>query len=73
MDPIANIWSQQQDNPFETYVVAAHPAKIMRFREFFGDSHKNPITHDGIEYGGGNASVIYYCDAGEWLDLQGDD
>lgn len=72
-DPVANIWSQQQDGPFETYVALARPAKILRFREFFGNSNRNPVTHDGIEYGGGNASVIYYCDAGNWLELQGDD
>lgn len=72
-DPIANVWSQQQDNAFEVFVSRAPRSRILNFREFFGDGHKNQITHDGIEYGGGNASVIYYCDATKWLHLQGDD
>lgn len=72
-DPIANIWSQQRDTPFEVFVSRAPRSRILTFREFFGDYHKNQITHDGIEYGGGNASVIYYCDATKWLHLQGDD
>jgi hemin uptake protein HemP len=59
IDPIANVWSQQQDNSFETYVISAPPKRILSFREFFGDDHKSAVTHDGIEYGGGNAPVIY--------------
>jgi hypothetical protein len=41
--------------------------------EFFGDSHTNPIVHDGVEIGGDEASLIYYCHKGRWLELAGND
>ena len=73
-DPITNVWSQQRDEPpFQTYVQAATPKRILELRKFFGDPTHNEISHDGVEYGGENASVIYYCDSGIWIELQGDD
>lgn len=73
-DPITNVWSQQRDEPpFQTYVQAAKPQRILELRKFFGDPQHNEIIHDGVEYGGENASVIYYCDSGVWHELQGDD
>jgi hypothetical protein len=73
-DPITNIWSQQRDEPpFATYVQTAKSERILELRKFFGDAHENQVTHSGVEYGGGNASVIYYCDSGKWVELQGDD
>jgi hypothetical protein len=43
------------------------------YRRFFGDPHTNPVLHDGVEIGGDEASLIYYCHNGRWLELQGND
>jgi hypothetical protein len=32
-----------------------------------------PLDHDGIEYGGEQASVIHFCHKGKWLRLPGAD
>lgn len=55
------------------YLLAAPRKQIEAYREFFGDAHDNPVTHDGVEVGGEEASLIYYCDRGRWLELQGND
>lgn len=55
------------------YLLKAPPSQIISYRKFFGDSHTNPVTHDGVEVGGDEASIIYYCHGGHWLELQGND
>lgn len=49
------------------------PKEIVAYRRFFGDSHTNDINHQGIEVGDEQASLIYYCDGKNWLELQGND
>lgn len=46
---------------------------ILDYRKFFGDTNASPVTHDGINVGDEHASLIYYCDGKNWLQLQGDD
>lgn len=55
------------------YLLSQSPKQILVYRKFFGDSKSNPVTHDGVEIGGEEASVIYYCYGGKWLALQGAD
>jgi hypothetical protein len=55
------------------YLLKALPSQITAYRKFFGDSHTNAVTHDGVEVGGDEASIIYYCNHGDWLELQGND
>jgi len=52
---------------------AAGAKEIMAYRKFFGDTHTQPVTHEGIEVGDEQASLIYYCDGKNWLELQGND
>ena len=47
--------------------------QILEYRKFFGDEHTNDINHEGIEVGDEQASLIYYCDGKNWLELQGND
>jgi hypothetical protein len=47
--------------------------EILAYRKFFGDDHTNDINHEGIEVGDEQASLIYYCDGRNWLELQGND
>lgn len=49
------------------------PKQILAYRKFFGDDHINQINHQGIEVGDEQASLIYYCDGKNWLELQGND
>jgi hypothetical protein len=55
------------------YLLAAQAKQILEYRKFFGDPHENPVVHEGIEVGGEEASLIYYCHQGKWLELQGND
>ncbi len=55
------------------YLLAARAEQILEYRKFFGDGHDNPVIHEGIEVGGDEASLIYYCYGGKWLELQGND
>ena len=55
------------------YLLKAPPNQILTYRKFFGDSRRNPVIHDGVEIGGEEASIIYYCYHGRWFDLQGND
>jgi hypothetical protein len=55
------------------YLLAAPVKHILAYRKFFGDPQGNPVIHDGIEVGGEEASMIYYCNRGQWLELQGND
>jgi hypothetical protein len=55
------------------YLLAAPAKQILEYRKFFGDAHDNPVIHEGIEVGGDEASIIYYCHQGKWLELQGND
>jgi hypothetical protein len=52
----------------------AAPAKnILAYRKFLGDAQENLVTHEGVEVGGEEASIIYYCHRGQWLELAGND
>ena len=55
------------------YLLAAPAKQILAYRKFFEDSQDNPVTHEGIEVGGEEASQIYYCYHGRWLVLTGND
>lgn len=55
------------------YLLAAPAKQVVAYRKFFHDAHGNPVTHEGIEIGGEEASMIYYCYHGHWLELQGND
>lgn len=55
------------------YLLAVPVKQILSYRNFFGDTHDNPVNHEGIEVGGDEASTIYYCYRGKWLALQGAD
>jgi hypothetical protein len=55
------------------YLLAAPAKQILAYRKFFDDARGNPVTHEGVEVGGEEASMIYYCYRGKWLELQGND
>lgn len=55
------------------YLLKAPPEHVLSYRKFFGDKNKNPVVHDGVEVGGEEASMIYYCYKGKWLELMGND
>ena len=55
------------------YLMPVGPKQILAYRKFFGDPHTNDINHEGIEVGDEQASLIYYCDAQKWVELQGND
>jgi hypothetical protein len=55
------------------YLLAAPAKQILGYRKFFDDAHENRVTHEGVEVGGDEASIIYYCYRGQWLELQGND
>jgi hypothetical protein len=55
------------------YLLKAPPEHVLSYRKFFGDKSKNPVVHDGVEVGGEEASLIYYCYKGKWLELMGND
>jgi hypothetical protein len=55
------------------YLLAAPSEQILEYRKFFGDAHANSVIHEGIEIGGEETSLIYYCHQGKWLELQGND
>ena len=54
-------------------MLRADREQILSYRKFFGDKNKNPVVHDGVEIGGEEASMIYYCYEGKWLELAGND
>jgi hypothetical protein len=55
------------------YLLAAPAKQVLAYRKFFDDAQRNPVAHEGIEVGGEEASIIYYCHRGKWLELQGND
>lgn len=55
------------------YLLRQEPKQILEYRKFFGDANTNRVVHDGVEVGNEHASLIYYCDKGRWLELQGSD
>ncbi len=55
------------------YLMRQVKAQILEYRKFFGDTNTAPVDHDGVEVGGDQASLIYYCYKGKWLELQGAD
>jgi hypothetical protein len=55
------------------YLLRQVKAQILEYRKFFGDPNTAPVDHDGVEVGGDQASLIYYCYKGKWLELQGAD
>src|SRR4029077_2025198 len=45
--------------------------KYVRVIRTFGD-HKLPVLdHSGLEVGGEQATIIYYCSQGKWIQLAG--
>ena len=58
----------------DAYIAAADAKKIVILRRIFGGMEKlPPITHAGLEVGDEQASVIYICQQGKWIELIGDD
>ena len=55
------------------YLMPVSAKQILAYRKFFGDNHTNNVNHQGIEVGDDGASLIYYCDGKNWLELQGND
>ena len=55
------------------YLLRADRKQIVSYRKFFGDKSKNLVVHDGVEVGGEEASMIYYCSQGKWVELTGND
>jgi hypothetical protein len=55
------------------YLLAAPAKQVLAYRKFFDHAQRNPVSHEGIEVGGEEASIIYYCYRGKWLELQGND
>src|SRR5260370_13438915 len=55
------------------FLMPVGPKQILAYRKFFGDEHANDIGHQGIEVGDEQASLIYYCDGKNWIELQGND
>jgi hypothetical protein len=51
----------------------ATPQRILNYRRAFPEGRKPPVTHDGLEVGNEQASLIFYCDSGRWLELRGND
>ncbi|HEX2713264.1 MAG TPA: hypothetical protein VHM88_13775, partial [Candidatus Acidoferrales bacterium] len=55
------------------YLMPVGAKQILAYRKFFGDPHTNDVNHQGIEVGDDGASLIYYCDGKNWIELQGND
>jgi hypothetical protein len=76
-DEIRSGWPLEHALPHESagsmYLMPVSAKQILEYRRFFGDPHDNQVTHQGIEVGGDQASLIYYCDGKDWLELQGND
>jgi len=51
----------------------ATPRRILNYRQAFPEGPKPAIAHDGLEVGDEQASLIFYCKAGSWLELRGND
>lgn len=51
----------------------ASPQLILRYRQQFPTGPAPPVTHEGLEVGDEQASLVYYCDAGKWVELRGND
>ncbi len=51
----------------------ATPQRILNFRRAFPEGPKPTVTHDGLEVGDEQASLIFYCDSGQWVELRGND
>lgn len=69
--PLQGAFSQEPAGGLFLLPVSAK--QILAYRKFFGDPHTNDISHQGIEVGDDQASLIYYCDEKNWLELQGND
>ncbi len=53
---------------------AADAKRIALLHDAVGGTEEvPPITHAGLEVGDEQASVIYYCREGKWIELTGDD
>ena len=47
--------------------------RILSYRRAFPEGPTPAVAHDGLEVGDEQASLIFYCDAGKWLQLRGND
>ena len=74
---ISTGWPLEQSFAHEAggglFLARASTKAILEYRKFFGDTNTNPVAHEGINVGDEKASLIYYCDGKNWLQLQGDD
>ena len=62
-------------NPLrDAYIAPAGAKKIGAYHDAFGGPDKVPaITHAGLEVGDEQASIIYFCQQGKWIELTGAD
>jgi hypothetical protein len=60
------------DDP-ETFLWAASPQTIRAYNDAFGGRQLPVLDHSGLEVGGEEASIIYYCQQGKWLRFIGND
>jgi hypothetical protein len=49
------------------------PQTIRAYNDAFGGRQLPVLDHSGLEVGGGEASIIYYCQQGKWLRFMGND
>ena len=58
----------------DAYIATAEPKKIAMYADSVGGVESLPsVTHAGLEVGDEQASVIYYCQQGKWVQLTGAD
>lgn len=57
----------------DIFLRKAPPKRILNYRRAFPEGQKPVVTHDGLEVGNEQASLIFYCDGGKWLELRGND
>jgi len=60
------------DDP-ETFLWAAPPQTIRAYNDAFGGRKLPVLDHSGLEVGGGEGSMVYYCRQGEWMKFLGND
>lgn len=60
------------DDP-DTVLWPADPKKIRSYDRAFGNRKLPTLDHSGLEIGGEEATTIYYCSEGKWLQLAGSD
>jgi hypothetical protein len=69
--PLKEKFSTQQSGAL--FLRKATPQRILNYRRVFPQGPKPEIKHDGLEVGNEQASLVFYCDGGKWLELRGND